>query len=291
MNQDSQSSFPLSRRRFTSKLGVACAAVGVAPGLLYAGVEDEPSASQSGLERAAAMLNVLARDTLAGASSFAVPGYDLYSIVQGVATIAPGGIAAKNDAFLVYMFDNYLPLPVPLGTLANAGWPLEAIVLPLPDGHKVTLADLLGEALGTLDSVPLSLVVMMVLNALALVVNPKSASGPFLSPFARLKWEDKAKVFQLLEDPTDEMLDLIRAVLPRTPVQTVVAYVQLIAVGLLVFSAFGSYSEWAALDPKTRTLKSRPVGWSLSEYQPFGPVEGWDEFRGYYQGRRSALDA
>ena len=35
-------------------------------------------------------------------------------------------------------------------------------------------------------------------------------------------------------------------------------------------------------------LRARPVGWELSDYPPSQPVEGWDEFLGYYQGRTSA---
>ena len=52
------------------------------------------------------------------------------------------------------------------------------------------------------------------------------------------------------------------------------------------FAAFGAYAEWHALDGTTRTLTERPVGWQLTNYQPDGPVEGWDELIGYYQDRR-----
>lgn len=280
-----------SRRRFASQVGVASAVAGFAPQVLYADVNADPSASQSAAERALARINVLARDTLAAVSSFTVPGNDPYSVAQGVVSPEAGGRAAQNDAFLVFMFNNYLPLPVPLGTLANAGWPLSAIELPCDNGCTLTVADLLGQTLGTLDSMPLSLVVALLLNTLALQVNPSRAAGPLGSPFARLTWQEKAEVFQRLEDPSAELLALLGAILPRTPPATLAAYLQLLAVGLLVFSAFGSYSEWAVLRPRTRTLKSRPIGWALAEYQPFGPVEGWDDFRGYYRDQRSATHA
>ena len=40
----------------------------------------------------------------------------------------------------------------------------------------------------------------------------------------------------------------------------------------------------------SRTLRKRPVGWNHTGYQPHGPVEGWDDFIGYYQGRQEVHD-
>ena len=45
----------------------------------------------------------------------------------------------------------------------------------------------------------------------------------------------------------------------------------------------------AGIVENTRAITARPLGYQLSDYG--GPVEGWDEFKGYYQGRRSATDA
>lgn len=54
---------------------------------------------------------------------------------------------------------------------------------------------------------------------------------------------------------------------------------------LLEFSAFGTYCEWSKFDPKSLSVTDTPVGWKLSGYD-VGVVDGWDEFKGYYQGRR-----
>lgn len=276
-----------TRRRFNIALGAATAST--TAGLYGSAVAQ--SSSQSELERLYAYLNLFARDTLAGASAFCVPGADLYSLVQGRSTFQAGGIAARNDAFLVYMFDNYLPLPPPLGSsLATAlSRPLRGINLSL-GGIDLNLGSILAQVINTRESVRLSTLVALLLNALALVVQPASIIGPFLSPFSRLSWNDKAKVLRMLETADPQVLTVMGEV-PAPLVKTLFAYLQLIALGLMAFGGFGSYSEWANLNRTTRTLNSRPVGWSLSKYQANGPVEGWDEFRGYYQGRRSASDA
>lgn len=282
----------LTRRRFTAALGTVPALASLSAALCASPAWSQSAGGPSRLERLDAMLNLLARDTLAGVTAFAVPGNDLYSLIQGQSTLQQGGIAAKNDAFLVFMFNNYLPLPPPLGTsLSTAlGAPLRGISLPLGDGTSLNLGAALSELLNTRDSLPLATLVAFLLNVLALTVRPSAIVGSFLSPFSRLSWKDKARVLALLENPGKEVIDAMGSI-PSPLLRTVVGYVQLIAVGLLAFAGFGSYSEWAALDPATRQLRSRPVGWTLSKYQSDGPVEGWNEFRGYYQDRRSASDA
>jgi hypothetical protein len=120
--------------------------------------------------------------------------------------------------------------------------------------------------IGTLDgSTPFvpqfSATVATLLNGLAQVVNP-SATGPFVSPFARLSFAEKAGVFQIM-DATDSLKPLA-AVLPA------------------LIAAF-TYSEAGAFDPVTRSLTGSPVGWQISGYQ--GVADGRDEFLGYF-GRR-----
>lgn len=275
-----------TRRRFALAVGSATAMMGVPSVDALA-----QSSSQSQLERLYAYLNLFARDTLAGVSAFSVPGNDLYSLIQGRSTFQPGGLAARNDAFLVYMFNHYLPLPPPLGTSLTTSLtaPLRRLDFTI-GGVSVNVGSALAQVLNTRDSLPLATLLSLLLNALALLVQPASAIGPFLSPFSRLSWSNKAKVFKLLESADPQVLTVMGDV-PPPLVKTLLAYVQLIGLGLMAFASSGSYSEWANLNPTTRTLTSRPVGWSLSKYQPAGPVEGWNEFRGYYQGRRSVSDA
>jgi hypothetical protein len=100
------------------------------------------------------------------------------------------------------------------------------------------------------------------LNQVAQKINP-SAQGPFASPFARLSFAEKAAVFQAIEaDPQTRPLAAV-----------------------LIVIAFLVYSEAGVLDPRQRTLRSRPVGWILSNYE--GVANGRAELKGYFQNRRS----
>lgn len=282
----------LGRREFLFQAAMASALAACPaffrPGAALAQVADQPT-----LERYQAALNILARDTMAGVSAFVVPGFDQYSLVQRHSTSSPGGMAADNDEYLVYMFDNYIPLPPPLGyTLGTVlGAPLDGVTLTLPDGTTILASDAVSEFFSLTDTAPGALLVALLLNFVALTVDPTSATGPFPSPFSNLRWSEKAKVFERLEEPGSELISVIDTNFPGPVGAVVIAYSRLIAFGALIFAGFGSYSEWAFLDPETRQLRTRPVGWWLAEYQPFGPVEGWDEFRGYYRGRREAIDA
>jgi hypothetical protein len=279
------------RRRFLGQAGAGAAWMAVPGGLLLV---SEPghaqTASQSRLERLAAELDILARHTMAGVASFCVPGSDLYSIGQGMTTLAaPGGVAAKADAFLVYMFDHYLPLPGATQLATGLGEPFRGLSLTLADGSKVNLGGAVTEVVASLDSVPLSLLLSLLLNALALSVRPSSAVGLLPSPFARLSWRDKAKVFELLETPGSSAAGMVSQKLEQPLTRTLIGYVQLIGLGLLAFAGSGAYSEWAVLDPATRTLRSRPVGWRIANYA--GVSDGWDDLKGYYQNRKEAVDA
>jgi len=134
-----------------------------------------------------------------------------------------------------------------------------------PGGVDANVTDIF---IATLDqSTPFlpnfSATVAAILNDLALSVNP-SASGAFLSAFARLSFGEKVAVFQIM-DGTDPLKPLA---------------------GLLpAFAAFLSYSEAGVFDPQTRSLTGQPVGWTISAYQ--GVSNGRDEFRGYFENRRS----
>jgi hypothetical protein len=120
---------------------------------------------------------------------------------------------------------------------------------------------------------PASGAVASLFNGYALRVNPAASNGAFLSPFARLSFKEKAEVFRLLEaEPLFAGTEF--------------AFVAGIAPGFVGFLAF---SEAAVYDRTTKKLSARPVGWTLSKYG--GPAEGHAEFKGYYQGRTSALPA
>ena len=110
--------------------------------------------------------------------------------------------------------------------------------------------------------------VAALLNDYAVQVDPAAASGTFLSPFARLRNKDKAEVFRRFEaDPAwdDNQFKFLSGIVP----------------GLVALLAF---SEAGVIDPKTRRVRKRPVGWRLAEYS--GPAEGHAELKGYFQKRR-----
>jgi hypothetical protein len=110
--------------------------------------------------------------------------------------------------------------------------------------------------------------VATLLNAYALQVNPAAANGALLSPFARLSNKEKAMVFERLEsDPEYDGTELkfVGGILPG-------------------FVSFMAWSEVGVINPKTRRVRKRPVGWRLSKYD--GPAEGHAELKGYYQGRK-----
>ena len=127
---------------------------------------------------------------------------------------------------------------------------------------------------GNDDTVPISGAVANLLNSHAAQVNPAAANGAFPSHFSRLSFAEKAEVFNRIEatsgtDDVSAQLRFVGGILPG-------------------FTAFLAFGEWHVFDPETRKLTGRPVGWRLTGYQPRGPVRGWDEHKGYYQGRRRA---
>jgi hypothetical protein len=118
------------------------------------------------------------------------------------------------------------------------------------------------------QTLPASGGVAALLNGYAVQVNPAAANGAFLTPFARLSNREKAMVFERLEsDPEFDGTELkfVGGILPG-------------------FVGFMAWSEAGVLDPKTRRVRKRPVGWRLSKYG--GPAEGHAELKGYYQGRK-----
>lgn len=124
------------------------------------------------------------------------------------------------------------------------------------------------------DTVPISGAVANLLNSHAAQVNPVAAGGGFPSHFSRLAFAEKAEVFNRIEatagtDDASAQLRFVGGILPG-------------------FTAFLAFGEWNVFDPETRKLTGRPVGWETARYQPSGPVRGWDEHKGYYQGRRKA---
>ncbi|HEY1652209.1 MAG TPA: hypothetical protein VGG09_10040 [Acidimicrobiales bacterium] len=288
------------RRAFLVRTGVIGAAVALVdvPGLL------EPTragAAAPSLTLLDPIFDALATDTINGLVAFVVPGPDAYSVAQGMHDTAPGGLDADGTAFMLNALDNFYPVPQePLLMLVQAL--TTGINANLPSVHLPPLlddlADELDKALQVVlageTSVPLSLLVALLLNFAATLVDPTAVHGDFLSPFSRLSFTEKTKAFQLLETDAANIAAAIDGNLTEPVRDSISGLIEFLAGSLLEFAAFGSFSEFGKFDATTRTVTATPVGWTLSNYLALAPnnrpVEGWDEFKGYLGGETEASE-
>jgi hypothetical protein len=285
------------RRAFLVRAGVIGAAVAVldVPGTA-SGETASPTLSDLG-----PVFDALATDTLNGLVAFVVPGADAYSVAQGVADSLPGGLDADGTAFMLDALDNFYPVPQqPLLLLVQAlttGINSNLPALPLPPllpGLAEELDGALQALLAGETSVPLSLLVALLLNFAATLVNPAAVNGAFLSPFSRLSFVEKTSAFELLETDAANVAAMIDGSISEPVKDSISGLIEFLAGALLEFAAFGSFSEFGVFDPSTRTLTGTPVGWTLSQYLALAPgnrpVEGWDEFKGYLGGETVASE-
>jgi hypothetical protein len=292
---------PLGRRAFLARIGVLGAAIGTGGLLARSALEPAAAAGNPLLPPVVQLLRPvlaqLARDTMNSLAVFALPGPDAYSKAQGTPSPTPGAMEAKAPDFLLDALDNFVPFPDELAR------PVAAAMATGLAGTGIRLPglDLLPVQLGTLDgalrwmlqndeTLPLSLPIASMLNLLATQVNPLSVNGLFLSPFARLSYADKAKVFELVETTDSDLVALLDVQFPEPLKESVSGLLKFVGGALIEFAHFGAYSEYAVFDARSKKLTARPVGWRLTGYQPNGTVEGWDDFIGYYQGRTEVHD-
>jgi hypothetical protein len=120
------------------------------------------------------------------------------------------------------------------------------------------------------QAVPAANGVATLLNSYALQVNPAASGGALASPFARLAFADKAEVFKRFESEA-------------ATVDTEARFVSGILPG---FAAFLAFSEAGVIDPSTRAVTKRPVGWDVASYA--GPADGHHDHLGYWKGNRTA---
>ncbi|WP_033289770.1 hypothetical protein [Amycolatopsis jejuensis] len=284
------------RRTFLARIGVlgAALAAGGLVGPLARG--QAPLAGASTVDDVVGLLRPvlaeLARDTLNGLVVMTCPGPDAYSRAQGTPRREPGAMEAKATDFMIASLDDFVPFPDQLGKALGQGLAagLSGTGIPLPLPPVTTLDDALATVLRNDATLPLSSVVAMLLNLTATQVNPAAVNGVFLSPFARLSYRDKCRVFEQLEGPDPDLLATLDANVPPPFTETLSGVLRFLAGALLEFSAYGSYNEWSVYDPQSKTLRARPVGWQLTGYQPDGVVHGWDELKGYYQGRKKVAN-
>jgi hypothetical protein len=243
------------------------------------------------------VLAELARDTLNGLTVFAMPGPDPYSRTQGTPSPTPGAIEAGATDFIINSLDNFVPFPdeiaQPIGAALVTGLADSGIALPGLDILPVRLHSLdqaLAAYLQSDEALPLSFPIAGLLNLMATQVNPLAVNGPHLSPFARLSYAEKAKAFELIERTDADLVALLDVQFPEPLKASVSGLLKFVGGALIEFATFGAYGESAVYDKVSRTLRKRPVGWKQTGYQPDGPVEGWDDFIGYYQGRQEVRD-
>jgi hypothetical protein len=288
----------VGRRAFLARMGLLGAVFGAGALLPRSALASAPGDVFPGLvDTLRLVLAELARDTMNGLSVFALPGSDGYSRAQGTARSGPGGLEAKTTDFLIDSLDNFVPYPDEIArpiaqafatALVDTGSPLPGLDwLPLEAMRLDKGLRLLLENDGTL---PLSVAIAGLLNLVATQVNPRAVNGPFLSPFARLSFADKARAFALLEGPDADLVARLDTEFPEPLQDSVSGLLRFVGGALLEFASFGAYNEYAVFDRRTKQLRGQPVGWQLCRYQPHGPVEGWDDLVGYYQGRTEVRD-
>ena len=276
----------MNRRQFLARVGVLGAAMGLWSTGAWRSVRGAPPPGSE-------VLGELARDTMNGLGAFVVPGPDEYSVAQGVTSPTPGAVDAKIADFLISSADNFVPFPdhyirpvvaaMKTGS-EGSGFPPEMFSVPLEISRQLDEAF---EALFANDNtVPLSLVFAMQMNFLATRVNPAAANGSFLSPFARLTYEEKVAAWDLFETPDPALVAMIDGALPEPQTETVSGMLRFAAGALVEFAGFGTYTEWSTWDADARDVKGTPVGWHISNYVP--SRAGWDDFKGYWKGRKAA---
>jgi hypothetical protein len=289
----------IARRTFLARIGVLGTASAMGSAIPVALPRTATAASadvllQPLVDLLRPLLAELSRDTLSGLVVMTCPGPDRFSREQGTPRPEPGAIEAGAPDFIINALDNFLPFPdqiaTPLATALTTALDDTGIALPsslssLLLGQVNTLDRALLVILGNDQTVPLSLVVALLLNLLATQVNPLADTGSLLSPFARLSLDEKCRAFELLEGPDADLVAMLDTNLPEPLTSSLSGLMQFLAGALLEFSAFGAHNEFAVFDRETKELTGRPVGWELSGYQPDGVVDGWDEFKGYYQDR------
>jgi hypothetical protein len=293
----------LSRRQFLVRTGVAGAGAYalLSPSLAWAG--DPLSELLDKLAEPA--LQELARDTIAGVVVFQVPGSDRYSRAQGVTSTRPGGIDADAQDLLMHSLDYFLPVPDSYAQALAASFTTAISDQPIPLdilerfgalGEQLLwhMDDALRAALDTDAALPLSLPIALSLNFLATSVDPGSVAGAIpASPFASLGFEQKGEVFRRLEQADPDLVATLDSNAPQPFKGSASGLLRFVGGALLEFASFTSYAESSVFEPGNPVLSSRPVGWDLSNYMPgrTTSIDGWDEFKGYFQGRRQVRTA
>lgn len=312
MSEDKPSNVPINsgRRQLLIGSGLLGAAAAVNPGMAFAGwghgrwgwgnPEQNVEPVDWTVEQMRTALNALRDDTFFALTAFGVPGNDPYSEYQGVSTPYPGGITTRADLYVAGGTDLLVPMPTEFmkQMLASIATYLRFSPMDIPEMASEDVGENGEWILENLDrslieylegEVSNSVMAALLLNLAATRV-AGSVDGPFPSPFANLTWEQKAQVFEELENENSWLKRAITWAIPDWNYREAAPGVLISFVSFMLrVIGFGSYCEFAVFNPATREVVQRPLGWVLSQYAPDAPPSGIgsDDLIGYFQGRRS----
>ncbi len=290
----------LDRRTFLARAGVLGLALSAPPGLLSAAHANPTGDAVEALVRwLRPELRSLAAETHDALAAFSLPGDDRFSRRQHLSRPAPGGIATRCGRFLMETIDGYLPVPdrVWVPTLVQSTRVLGDVPAPLPPELRslgLAEAQRLDRALEIVltndETLPASIVTALLLNVTATIQVPAVLwrSGG-VAPFAKLSWNEKARVFRDFESPNPKIVVLVRrsGALDGWLVDALDGLITYLAMAMLALSADGHYSEQSQYDRRTKQLQGRPISWDQCGYlaNTQVPPDGHPEFLGYYQDR------
>jgi len=184
---------------------------------------------KSNKAEAAVIPDSMIAETMSAVLAFVVPGNDPFSVQQGLTHPTPGGVEAGATIPLIYGLN---------------------VAAPAPPGF-----DTLSEALS------------VILISLAPYIAP-GVTGPFMSPFANMSFEQKLALFAAMDGGAFGP-DFVGLTAP-----------------MITFAGMMSYSEAPVFNPMTGELVATPAGWIISGYE--GVSDGRKEFKGYFKNRRAA---
>jgi len=120
---------------------------------------------------------------------------------------------------------------------------------------------------------------------------PICRSSGGIAPFAKLSWNEKARVFRDFETQNPKIVVLVRrsGVLDGWLVDALDGLIKYLAMAMLALSADGHYSEQSKFDWRSKRFEGRPVSWDQCGYlaDTRVPPDGHPEFLGYYQDRKA----
>lgn len=303
---------PISRRHFLVCSGI----LGILAATPNAWAEDSAEPDMETVDWAQVLRDV-SLDTLNGLAAFAVPGQDSFSSRQRLKVPGAGGVDNGAGIFMSVALDIFSPFNTDLSVflmvaLANVRDEVVAGFFRRKDSwgahnyhyQKHELEQIDDAFFNWLRSskpkpgLPLTIITATLLNIVSAKINPHSVNNTFYKGFGSLHWKDKARVFKVLETHPEALAAHIWGDTDSPVGQLVLGIMRFLPGSLLEFVCWGSFVEPLPLvDFDNLTLLARPPGWDYAGYQVDGsgprldPVDGWDDFIGYFRNRTEVSNA